>query len=430
MPNRSPLLSRRRFFLQSAGVTLSLPFLQSLPTKLLAAGGALGANATDASRPMRMAAIGNLLGFYQPAFFPKKAGADYQLTRLLKPLAPHRNDFTLFSGLDHDHKGGHFAVHSFLTGVLSADAKDRPEGNISIDQLAAESVGNATRFPTLTIGSESGIHGGCQMCWTRSGTRVPPIPGPRELFRKLFINDSAADLEKTRDRFALKGSILDAVNGDANALARQLDKDDREKLDEYFTSVRDVEKSLELGKHWADVPKPKAPIAEPKNTNMVEDLPLLYDLMVLALQTDSTRITTLEIGGDFEARYFDIKKGYHGLSHHGKVEKNIADLLVLEDYQMKHFARFLGKLKSIKDGDGTLLDHTMVLFGSGIANANAHTNKNLPIILAGGGFQHGEYKSIPRGESGRTPLCNLYVSMLQRFGMETESFGTSTGALL
>ena len=156
MPNRSPLLSRRRFFLQSAGVTLSLPFLQSLPTKLLAAGGALGANATDASRPMRMAAIGNLLGFYQPAFFPKKAGADYELTRLLKPLAPHRNDFTLFSGLDHDHKGGHFAVHSFLTGVLSADAKDRPEGNISIDQLAAESVGNATRFPTLTIGSESG----------------------------------------------------------------------------------------------------------------------------------------------------------------------------------------------------------------------------------------------------------------------------------
>ena len=421
MPDTFPTLSRRRFFLKSAGVTLALPFLESLGSRL---------HAAPAARPIRMAAIGNLLGFYQPAFFPKKTGTDYDLPRLLNPLAPHRDDLTLFSGLDHDHKGGHFAVHSFLTGVLSADAKDRPDGNISIDQLAAESVGNATRFPSLTIGSESGIHGGCQMCWTRSGTRVPPITGPRELFRKLFINDSAEDLAKTRDRFDLKGSILDAVHGDAKSLANKLDKDDREKLDEYFSSVRDVERNLELGRHWAAIPKPKPPIDEPEDTNMVQDLPLLYDLMALALQTDSTRIATLEIGGDFEARYFDIKKGYHGLSHHGKVEKNIADLLVLEEYQMKHFARFLTKLKSIRNGDGTLLDHTMVLFGSGIANANAHTNKNLPIILAGGGFRHGEYKALPQKGLGRKPLCNLYVSMLQRFGMEVDSFGTSTGALL
>ena len=139
---------------------------------------------------------------------------------------------------------------------------------------------------------------------------------------------------------------------------------------------------------------------------------------------------TLEIGGDFEARYFDIKKGYHGLSHHGQVKENIDALLVLEDYQMKHFSRFLTKLKSIPDGDGTLLDHTMVLFGSGMANANAHTNKNLPIILAGGGFEHGGYRSLPQGALGRTPLCNLYVSMLQRFGVGIEAFGTSTGTLL
>ena len=421
MPDASSKLTRRRFFLKSAGVSLALPFFESLGSRL---------GASPVQQPVRMAAIGNLLGFYQPEFFPKQAGRDYDLPRLLKPLAPHRDEFTLFSGLDHDHKGGHFAVHSFLTGVLSADAKDRPDGNISIDQLAAESVGNATRFPSLTIGSEDGIHGGCQMCWTRSGTRVPPITGPRELFRKLFINESAENLARTRDRFDLKGSILDAVNGDAKALATKLNHGDREKLDEYFTSVRDVEKSLDLGRHWAAVPKPEPPIDEPADTNMVQDLPLLYDLMALALQTDSTRIATLEIGGDFEARYFDIKKGYHGLSHHGKVEKNIADLLVLEEYQMVHFARFLSKLKSIKDGEGTLLDHTMVLFGSGMANANAHTNKNLPIILAGGGFQHGEYRALPRSGLNRAPLCNLYVSLLQRFGMEIETFGTSTGALL
>lgn len=420
----------RRFFLKGTGITLALPALESLSLSWVSSGSALGATTGNQDQPARLVAIGNLLGFYQPEFFPAKPGSDYEMPRLLKPLEPHRRDFTLFSGLDHDVKGGHFAVHSFLSGVLQMDAKGMPDGNISLDQRAAEAVGAATRFPSLTIGSEGGIHGGCMMCWTRSGTRVPPIPGPAELFRKLFINDSAKDVARARDRFALKESILDSVHGDARALERRLDRSDREKLDEYFSSVREVEKQLALSRHWADVPKPEAPIDPPRNTNMVDDLPLLYDLIALALQTDSTRIATLEIGGDFESRYFDIKKGYHSLSHHGKLKENIDHLLVLEEYQMQQFARFLGKLKSIRDGDGTLLDHTQVLFGSGMANANAHTNLNLPVILAGGGHAHGQYRALPTKGLERKPLCNLYVSMLQRFGLETERFGTSTGALL
>lgn len=415
--------TRRRFFLRSAGLTLALPMMNSLTSRVLAASPAVGAEATIGST--RMVAIGNLLGFYQPEFWPVKPGKDYDMPRLLKPLEPMREDFTLFGGLDHDVKGGHFAVHSFLTGVLSMDAKGRPEGNISLDQRAAEEMGGLTRFPSLTIGSEDGIHGGCQMCWTRSGTRVPPIPGANELFRKLFVNESNADLKKAKDRFDLKGSILDATRGDAKALESKLDPTDREKLDEYFTSVRQVEKQLELQRQWANVPKPEAPIAEPKNTNMVDDLPLLYDLIVLALQTDSTRIATLEIGGDFESRYFDIKKGYHSLSHHGNAEENIKNLLVLEEYQMKHFARFLEKMKS-----ANLLEETMVLFGSGIANANSHTNKNLPVILAGGGFRHGEYREYPKAGINRKPLCNLFVNLLQRFGVEVDAFGTSTGTLI
>ncbi|MEM0895581.1 MAG: DUF1552 domain-containing protein [Verrucomicrobiota bacterium] len=423
--------SHRRFFLKNTGISLALPVLHSLSTRLLGAGTGLAATErAQGASPTRMVAIGNLLGFYQPSFFPTSPGPNYEMPRLLKPLAPHRKDFTLFSGLDHDHKGGHFAVHSFLSGVLLMDAKGRPDGNISMDQLAAESVGSLTRFPSLTIGSETGIHGGFKMCWTRSGTRVPPIPGPRELFNKIFVDESTADLAKSHDRFHLKGSILDAVLGDAKSLQGRIDREDREKLDEYFTSVRDVEKRLELSRHWADVPKPKPPIGAPSNTNMVDDLPLLYDLIVLALQTDSTRIATLEIGGDFEARYFDIKKGYHALSHHGKLQENIDNLLVLEEYQMQQFSRFLGRLKSVKEGNGTLLDHSMVLFGSGMANANSHTNKNLPVILAGGGFKHGEYKTIRRDETHHTPLSNLYVSMLQKFGMEVDQFGTSTGTLL
>lgn len=429
MVTRSYSSIERRLFLKGTGSLLALPMLHSLTARMAAANPAIAVNEVPA-KPQRLVAIGNLLGFYQPEFFPKEAGGDYEMTRLLKPLAKHRQEFTLYSGLDHGVKGGHFAVHSFLSGVLSMDAKGMPEGNISLDQRAAETVGGTTRFPSLTVGSESGIHGGCQMCWTRSGNRVPPISGPRELFRKLFVDESSRHVAKSRDRLQLKGSILDAVHGDATALAARLNHGDREKLDEYFSSVRDVEKQLDLGEQWLEVPKPDAPIEEPVDRNMVDDLPLLYELIALALQTDATKIATLEIGGDFESRYFDIKKGYHALSHHGKVQKNIDDLLVLEDYQMKHFAGFLERLKSIEDGDGTLLDHTMVLFGSGMANANSHTNSNLPVVLAGGGFKHGTYKAMPTKGLNRVPLCNLYLTLLQRFGVETERFGTSTSTFV
>lgn len=431
-PLTQPHLINRRYFLRAAGITLALPLFESLSTKVLGSGLAVGSQqgaAVTGKRPMRMVCIGNMLGFYQPEFFPKNAGKNYDLPLLMQPMEPVRKDFTVFSGLDHGVKGGHFAIHSFLSAVRQVDAKGMPEGNISIDQRAAETVGGITRFPSLTIGSEDGLHGGCMMCWTRSGTRVPPIPGPKELFRKLFITESAGDRSRVADRFHLSGSILDAVNGDAKSLGKHLGARDREKLDEYFTSVRDVEKQMELGKRWADVPKPKPGMPEPANTDFVSDLPVLYDLIALALQTDSTRIATLEIAGGFEAAAFGLRKGYHALSHHGQEQESIDGLLKLEKYQMEQFARFIAKLRSLEDGDGKLLDHTMVLFGSGMGNANAHTNSNLPMILAGGGYRHGEHKAFPDKGPGRVPLSNLYLSMLQRFGLEVNRFGLSTGTL-
>jgi hypothetical protein len=394
-----------------------------------AAVASLPGKAAGAARPMRLVCIGNLLGFYPPAFFPEQTGADYELPQSVEALRPHRKDFTLYSGLDHGVKGGHFAMSSFLSGVRTADAKSMPEGNLTLDQRAGEAIGGATRFPTLTVGSESGIHGGCLMSWTRSGTRVPPIGTPRELFRKLFLNEDAASLASAMDRLELKGSILDAVRGDAKSLERHLGERDKEKLDEYFTSVRDVERQIELRRQWATVPKPAPTIEEPENTDFVSDLPVMYDLIALALQTDSTRIATLEIGGDFEASAFGLNGGYHGLSHHGQRPEAIAALIKMERYQVEQFAKFLTKLKSIEDGDGTLLDHSMALFGSGMGNANSHTNTNLPIVLAGGGLKHGEHKVYPAKGPDRQPLCNLYLSLLQRFGVEADTFGTSTGTL-
>ncbi len=378
-----------------------------------------------------MVCIGNEFGMYPGAFWPTADGTQYETTELLKPLDDQRDDFTLFSHLDHGLKGGHFAVHTFLTGVKHAEARGMADGGISLDQRAAEHVGSQTRFPSLTIGSESGLHGGCQMSWTRTGTRVPPIPGPRELFRQLFVDESASSKRKASDRIDLQGSILDAVRGDAKSLERRLSKNDADKLDEYFSSIRDVEAKLELDRHWQHISKPKPSVEEPTNEGLTHDLPKIYDLIVLALQTDSTRVATVEVGGSFAASDLGIRKGYHGLSHHGKVQANIDLLVQIELYQVQQFARFIDKLKSIKqpESDETLLDSTMALFGSGMGNANSHTNNDLPIILAGGGFSHGRHVRYPSEKNKRVPLCQLYVSMLQQFGVTTNSFGGASGAL-
>lgn len=414
----------RRTFLKTSGVCLALPILESLP-RAAGGGDAVG------HAPRRMVCIGNEFGMYGDSFWPDQDGKDYEFSPLLKPLESHRQDFTLFSNLDHGLKGGHFAVHTYLTGVKAAEARGMREGGISLDQRAAEFVGSRTRFPSLTIGSEDGLHGGCQMSWTRTGTRVPPISGPRELFRSLFVDDDTAAKKKAADRILLQGSILDAVSGDARSMKRRLNRADGQKLEEYFAAVRDVEVKLELNRHWLNIPKPKPQIEEPEDQGLAKDLPAIYDLMALALQTDSTRVATLEIGGSFAARDIGIRDGYHSLSHHGKQAAKIELLVQIELYQMQQFARFLDKLRSIREPgtDGSLLDRAMVLMGSGMGNANSHTNTNLPVILAGGGFRHGEHKRYPDDNRRKVPLCNLFVSMLQQFGVETEQFSTSTGTL-
>lgn len=413
----------RRRFLKASGVAIALPTLRS----------ASKASASDFGEepPIRMVCVGNEFGLYPGAFWPETDGRDYEITPLMEPLAKHRSDFTLFSHLDHGLKGGHFAVHTFLTGVKSAEARSLPEGGISLDQRAAEHVGAATRFPSLTIGSEGGLHGGCRMSWTRTGTRVPPIGGPRELFRMLFLEEDASAKAAASDRLDLKESILDSVLGDAKSLSRRLNKSDNRKLDEYLASIRDVEVGLDLKRQWQNIPKPEPPIDEPSDDGLTRDLPKIYDLIALALQSDSTRVATLEIGGSFAASDLGIRKGYHALSHHGQLQENIDLLVQIERYQVEQFARFLDKLKSIEqpESDRTLLDSTMALFGSGMGNANSHTNHDLPILLAGGGFRHGQHLRYPAESRQRVPLSNLYVSMLQHFGVETDFFSTSTGTL-
>jgi hypothetical protein len=421
---------RRHFVLQSLTGLVALPTLNSLTANAAVALAATG-NKPLAARAgvgaRRFVAVGNLLGFQQKQFFPETAGKDFEETTLLKPLEENRDRLTVYRGLDHGLRGGHFAVHTFLSGVLHHESRLRADRNITIDQFIADQVGRQTRFASLTVGSEGGIHGGCQMSWTRSGVRVPPITGPAELFEKLFVTETKERrAEKVRAN-KLQDSILDAVLEEANSLSKRVNREDQAKLDEYFTSIRDVEKQLQVRQRWVDQPKPKAPFERPVDTNTVDDLPLLYELIALALQTESTRVATLEIGGSFLPQNLGINKSYHGLSHHGNDQEAIVHLITLETYQVEQFSKFLTRLASIQDGEQTLLDSTTVLFGSGMGNANSHTNSDLPIILAGGGYGRGEFKQVDSKGAGKVPLCNLYLDIAQRMGIETDTFGTSTG---
>ncbi|HQW28755.1 MAG TPA: DUF1552 domain-containing protein [Verrucomicrobiales bacterium] len=421
------MMNRRRFLLKSLGTTLALPGLPSLMAQSVGGNSALKSAKGAGVGVPRFVAIGNLLGFQTKQLFPKTTGRNYEKTTLLGPLWENRSQMTLYRGLDHGVKGGHFAVHSFLSGVLNSEAQNRPDGNVSIDQYLADEVGFETRFPSLTVGSEGGIHGGCQIAWTKSGVRVPPVTGPAELFEKLFITDSKERQARRVEENQVQASILDSVLEEANRLSKQVNKEDKDKLDEYLTSVRDVEKRLELRQQWTSHPKPEAPFEKPSNRNAVEDLPLLYEMIALALQTDSTRIATLEIGGDFMPQNLGIKKDYHGLSHHGNDEESIASLIILEKYQIEHFGKFVTRLSKMNDGERTLLDSTSVLFGSGMGDANSHKNSDLPIVLAGGGYKHGEFREVPREGINKVPLCNLFVDIAQKMGVETDAFGSSTG---
>ena len=397
----------RRTFLTGAGVALLLPRLESL------------GQFTDAESPRRLVCIGNHLGFYPGNFFPRQAGKDYVPTSTLEPLAGHRNDLTVFSNLDHELNGGHKAVQGFLTSIKKEEAAGFPQKNISLDQAAAEHVGSSTRFPSINTGIERGT----DMCWTRAGVHVPPINNPATLFRGLFVNPPQSAREVNRTRLKHRASVLDALRDSASALGRTLNAVDRDKLDQYLTSVRDVERRLQMSKEWLDRPKPKSPIDEvlDEERQHIDEVELLYDLLALALQTDSTRVATLETGLGFRTAELDLGS-YHGLSHHSKAEDRIGQLQIIEAFLTTKLSNFISQLK-----EAQIFDKTLIVFGSGMSDGSTHSNRNLPVLLAGGGFKHHGHVVCPAEQHKRVPLSNLWLSALQWFGAEADRFGRSTG---
>ncbi|MBB77004.1 MAG: hypothetical protein CMJ75_21060 [Planctomycetaceae bacterium] len=408
----------RRTVLRAGGVAIALPMMESFPPL---------ADAAVGGQPVkRMVCLSNNYGVYQKAFFPDpdQAGAVYDLPPTLQPLEKHRRDFTVFSNLDHQLTGGHACVPTFLNGIRPDMASSFPEGNISMDQKAAEFVGAATRYPSLTLKVKENN----QTSFTRTGVQVPAID-VTAMYRKLFLEPSARAKRSERRRLKLHGSILDAVLAKAKEVNRELGKRDQRKFAEYLDAVRGLEKKIGQQHPWLDRPKPKTERPEPRPTRQTADeMKIMMELMALAIETDSTRVMTLSSG--FANGDFGLQGGYHGFSHHGELLEKTEALKLIERNQIAQMAYLIDLLQAKEDSlnGGTLFDHTMILFGCGMATGT-HSCKNMPLVLAGGGFRLGKNHVLPAQKGQRVKACNLLLSMLLNFGLEVDRFGTSTATL-
>ena len=418
----------RRQFLRGAGVALALPFLDAMRPVF--------ADDKDAAKtPRRFIGICNNLGLVPEKFFPAgKGGRDYELSPYLQELKEHREKFSVFSGVSHpDVDGGHPADNCFLTAAPHP-GNGGFRNTISLDQFAAQELGHLTRFPSLTLGVNI-LSGQRSLSWTGSGALIPTEEKASVVFKHLFLRGTPEEVKAQQRRLELGKSIMDAVAGQAKNLQREVGARDRERLDQYFTGVRDLEVRLGKAREWEDKPKPKVKGPPPKDPatpkEYMEKVRVMYDIAQLAFETDSTRFVTLLLDSvnspTIEVEGAEITDGYHNLSHHGKSEAKLKQLESIDREHMKLLGGLFHGLNGAHEGGDTLLDRTMVLYGSNLGNANTHVTTNLPVIFAGGGFKHGQHLAFDRNRN--YPLPNLYVSMLQRLGLGVDKFATSTGTM-
>jgi hypothetical protein len=415
----------RRTFLRAAGVAMALPVFDAL-SEGRARGRTVGADAEKG--PRRMVCINTPLGLHPEFFFPESAGSDYELSPYLEVLKDFRDDFTVISGLSHPDVGpSHDSNLSFLTSAPHPERRAGFRNSISLDQFAAEQIYGQTRFTTLTLSCE-----GQGLSWTRSGAPVPTEDWPSSVFAKLFLEGRPDEVQAQARRLADGQSILDSLRDQASAIKDVLGAADREKLDEYFNSVRELERRMTLSAAWAKKPKPEVHVKPPVDIRDGSDLVgksrLWFDLIHLALQTDSSRLITLQLLGTSSVPPIPgVNQGHHDLSHHGQDPNKIAQLKTLELEKLRTLRDFFSQLRATKEAGETLLDRTMVFFSSNLGDASNHSVKNMPIILAGGGFKHGRHLAFDQNKN--PPLCNLYVSMLQNMGIEADSFGSGHATL-
>ena len=324
---------------------------------------------------------------------------------------------------------GHGREISFLSGVLPTDAQAFPEKNMSIDQLFARHVGSQVRYPSVGASLDAGI----RMSWTANGVEKLPITDPQDLFDHLFLNLTPEQKAVRRQMFERNGSILDTVGNQFSDVLASASTHDRERADQFQTSLRELEQSLSDRKTWLDRDKPTFDISDHfvGNVTIANKYDAIFDMIAFAFETDLTRVASVEYPSVLNYTDVDgVNRSYHGCTHNGRGEDLVRELVAIESFQIARLSRCLKKLDSIKEpnAEGSMLDHTIVLFGSGMGYGGTHSNRNLPIFVAGGGFNHRGHVDARDNSGKNMPLCNLYVTLLQRFGIERDKFNTSTGA--
>ena len=410
----------RRTLLRGAGVSLSLPFLGAMSPAF--------SGADESDPPKRFVAMTLGLGLHSKNLNPEVAGRNYTPSRYLKPIDDLRDSFTVVSGSSHPGVGGgHRAEASILT-ANPVGSSGRAKNSVSIDQYMAKYLGGQTRFPSLVLGSS----GNDSPAYTENGAMIPALSSPSQLFEQLFVDSSKSERENQAAGVREGRSIMDLVNEDARRLQNELGTGDRDRLDQYFTSVRDLEKRMAASEKWAHKPKPKVDAGKPIDIGSSQDFigrqKLMCDVIRLALETDSTRFVVYHLGGSGGVVPLPgVEEGYHGLSHHGVDEDKLEQLAIVETAIIAAWGEFLRELNGVTDGGTSLLDQTSVLLTSNLGNASNHSNKNMPVIFAGGGFRHGQHLAFDQKRN--YPLPNLFVSLMQQMGMEESKFASGTGTM-
>ena len=410
----------RRTVLRGAGVTMSIPWLTAMESAFAAP--------NQNQPPKRFVSMTLGLGLLGDNLNPKQSGTDYESSLYLKSVEDLRDQYTVISGTSHPGvSGGHRAEASILT-ANPVGSSGRAKNSISLDQYMAKHLGNHTRFPSLVLSSS----GSNSPSYTENGAMIPAEDSPSRLFTRLFVNDSPAEQQRQAQRMKQGRSIMDLVGEDAKRLSRTLGAGDQQRLDSYLTSVRELESRLAESEAWAHRPKPKVNVPKPvdigNSSDFVGRQRLMSDVIRLALETDSTRFVSYHLGGSGGVVPIPgVDEGYHTLSHHGRDEDKLDQLALVEAEIIRAWGDFLRGLSAANEHGEKVLDNTSIFLTSNLGNASNHDNRNMPVLLAGGGFRHGQHLAFD--QKNNYPLPNLFVNVLQQTGLEQDHFATSTGTM-
>ena len=411
----------RRSLLQALGGALTLPVLESMSS---------AATTADPGTPTRLLIVGNPFGAHPDNFFPKEFGEDFRFPKTLRSLEWLRGRVSILSHTDHNMKSGHGREIAFLSGVLPETSAAFPEKNMSIDQIVARRTGTSTRFASVNACLERSI----RLSWNANGVNIKPFTDAQRMYDHLFLNLTSKQRAEQRQLLKQNGSVLDAVRDQFAGVRKRASKNDQVRLDLFANSLRELENNLVDRQQWVDRDKPEFDLSgyfTGSEVTIDNRYSAVFDMVAYAFQTDLTRVAT--IGFSPELKYTDVKgvtRGYHACTHNGKKEDTVAELVAIEAFQIAQLSRCLKKLDEVPEpnADGSMLDHTVVLFGSGMGYGGTHSNRNLPILVAGGGFKHCGHVDTRDSSGDNMPLCNLYVTLLRRFGLEYDQFNQSSSS--